>query len=126
MIAEIACQLIADAGFGTPGTDLFAFRAPEERDTCILVLEDLTGIAIDENLPGYIKGPFKIIVRNPDHQSAVTIASLVGAALNLHRQTVNGFYVVRMRQTATPITYPTPSSDVIEVSVDMWAVVVTP
>lgn len=126
MIENIAAQILQEKGLGVPGESLFIFHAPDEIGRCLLVLNSLDGIERDDELPGYKKADFKVIVRNPDYHSAMTIAKQVMSALDLHRLTVNGIFVQRMRASHDPIPFPIPDSDVIEVSVNMRAAFVEP
>lgn len=121
MIKQVAVDALQSAGLGTQGVDLFLFNAPEKAKKCILVIESLDGVPRDEDLPGYKKADFQVIVRNPDYQSAMTIAKQVVNALDLHRTNVSGLSIKRMRAKYDPIAFPIPDSDVIEVSINMWA-----
>lgn len=126
MIKDIAASLLAKGGLGVPGRSLFIYHVPDEINKCLLIIDDLEGIVRNEELPGYKKAHFKIIVRDTEYQSGVTIARQVISALDLHRLTVNGIYLQRMRATHDPIAFPIPDSDVIEISVNMQAVFVEP
>lgn len=119
-ITDIALKVLSDANLGVPGEDLFAYRAPERVRSCILVIDSLDPVALDENLPGYKKGRFQVIVRNPDYKSGLTIAKRAASALNLSRLYVNGVEVKRMRAEYDPVAFPMPDSDVIETCVNMW------
>lgn len=121
MINEAAAALLTEKGLGVPGESLFIFHAPERVKSCILIIGDLDGIERDPYVPGYKKAEFKVIVRRPDYQSAMTIAKQVISALDLHRKTVNGIYINWMRAAYDPIPFPIPDSDVIEVAVVMTA-----
>ncbi len=125
-ILEIAAGRLEAANLGAPGRDLFIFYAPDNVKRCILLVESLDGIQRDEDLPGYKKVFFNAIVRHSDYNSAVTIAKQVVSALDLHRLSVDGVWVKRMRATHDPIPFPVPDSDVIEVSVNLWAAFVEP
>jgi hypothetical protein len=126
MIVDVATSALEAAQLGKPGKTLFAYHAPDNIKICILVIADLDGAERDEYIPGYLKENFKAIVRHPDYKLALTIANKVTKALDFHRQTVNGVYVQRMRATHTPIAFPIPDSDVVEVSVNLWACYVEP
>lgn len=120
-IYDLAASKIEEAGLATAGIDLFVYHAPDKIKRCVLVIESLDGIMRDENLPGYKKADFKVIVRDTDYKSALTIAKAVASALDLHRLTLDEIYVLRMRSTHDPIAFPLSDSDVVEVSVPMWA-----
>lgn len=126
MIKEIAAQVLDSEGLGVPGKSLFIYHSPDNVRNCILIIDSLDGVERDENLPGYKKSEFSVIIRHTVYQSAMTIAKQVVKALDLHRLTVNGIYVNRMRATRDPIAFPIPDSDVIEVSVNLWAAFVEP
>ena len=123
---EAIAQVLQDAKLGIPGTTLFVYHVPDSVRNCILVIDSHDGIELDDNLPGYRKGNFKVIIRQTNYKSAMTIAKQVVSALDLHRLTVNGIYVIRMRSTHDPIAYPIPDSDVIEVAVNLWVAYVEP
>jgi hypothetical protein len=125
-ITNIVANLLAQANMGTLGSDIFVFNAPDKVRNCLLVLDSLDGIERNEDLPGYKKANFSVIVRNVDYQSAVTIANQVVSVLDLSRLSVDGVLVQRMRATHDPIPFPVPDSDVIEVSVNLWAAFVEP
>lgn len=126
MIIDVAAEVLAEAKIGVPGSSLFVYHAPENVKKCVLVTNLLNGTERDENLPGYKKTQFEVIVRHTEYQSALSIAKKVVAALDFHRKTVNGIYVQRMRPTHDPIPYPIADSDVLEVAVNLWAVYVEP
>lgn len=126
MIIEVASTVLAQSNLGVPGKSLFVYSAPDNVRNCILVIGSLDGVERDEYLPGYKKAVFNVIVRSTDYQSAMTIAKQVVAALDLHRLVVNGLDVIRMRATRDPIAFPIPDSDVIEVSVNLWAAYIEP
>lgn len=126
MISDVAAQLLQDNQLGVPGTSLFINFVPDEVQQCVLVLDSLEPAIRDENLPGYMKKDFQVIVRDTSYNSALTIAKKAIDALNLHRVTVNGIYVIRMRASHDPIVFPVPDSDIVEVSVNMRAIFVQP
>lgn len=126
MIKDVAATVLEAAALGIPGKTLFVFHAPDKIRNCLVIIGSLDGTERDENLPGYKKTEFKVIVRHTDYQSAMTIAKRAVSALDLHRVTVNGIYVNRMRATHDPIAFPIPDSDVIEVSINFWAAFVEP
>jgi len=126
VIKETAAKILQDAQLGVPGQSLFIFHVPDAVKSCIVIIDSLDGVERDESLPGYKKASFKVIVRQADYTSAVSIANKVVAALDLHRQSVNGIYINRMRATHDPIAFPVPDSDVIEVAVNMAAIYVEP
>lgn len=125
-ILDIVADRLIAAGLGVPGETLFIYHSPEQIKRCLLILPSLDGVELDEELPGYKKMPFQVIVRDMDYQSGLTLAKKVVSALNLSRQSVNGVEIKRMRATHDPIAFPIPDSDVIEVSVNMWTAFVEP
>lgn len=117
MIKEFVAQRLQAAGLGE---NLFIHHAPENLKSSIVILDSLDGVRRDEDLPNWKKADFQVIVRRTDYQSAMTIAKQVLSALDLHRQSSDGLYVVRMRASYDPIAFPIPDSDVVEVSINMW------
>lgn len=119
-LLEVLASVLQSAGIGTVGQDIFWFHMPENH-VGVLLLPPLEGIERDENVPGYKKAYFRAVIRNTDYQSALTVANQVASALDFHRVTVSGVKFKRVRPTTDPIPFPVPESDVIEVSVNLWA-----
>src|SRR5690606_41365013 len=110
IVTDAVVDLLQAAGLGQPGSTIFKFHAPERVKKCLLVLDPLEGFQLDEDLPGYLKGSFQVVVRDTDYQSAMTVAKQVSDALNLHRLNVNGIEIKRMRATHAPIAYRIPTA----------------
>lgn len=123
---DAIAQILEDAAIGTQGETIFVYHMPEQIREGVLLIEDPEGTEIDPDIPQWRKSEFRAIVRGFDYQSAMTVAKQVQSALDLHRLTVGGYQFVRVRTTHEPIPYPVPDSDLIEVSVNLWAVYIEP
>jgi hypothetical protein len=127
LILDAVAEYLESQGLGTRGQDLFVFHMPEGVNAGILVIADNDmATEVDEYIPKLKKSRFRVIVRHADYQSAVTLAYQVRNALDLHRATVGGISVLRLRSAYDPIAYPVPESDVIEVSVNLWSAYIEP
>lgn len=123
---DAIAEILAATSLGTPGADLFVFHMPEQTREGILITEDIDGTEVDDDIPQLRKAYFRAIIRGYDYQSAMTVAKQVQSALDLHRLTVGAYRFLRVRSTHEPIAYPVPESDLIEVSVNLWAVYIEP
>jgi hypothetical protein len=121
MKTEVIAQMLVDAGLGTLGTDVFFYSMPENHPKGILVIDNPEGTPLDENLPGYKKDEFRVIVRDSDYLQAMATAKQVMTALDIYRETHGVLEFKRMKAYTDPIAFMVPLSDTIEVAVNMCA-----
>jgi hypothetical protein len=119
-IHATVAALIAAAGIGTPGVDLFVYEVPAAATRYALIVPDLEGIPCDEYMPGFFQSRFSAIVRDADYQTVMTKAGQLAQALDLFRHDAGPIHIKRMRPTHKPIPYRIPDSDDVEASVNVW------
>lgn len=122
MKLEAVADILHDAGIAIKGDNLYIYHMPEGRQAGVLLLDDPDmPTEIDEYIPKLKKSNFRAVVRGPSYQEAMSLANQVRDTLNLHNQTVNGLKFLRLKPTYDPIAFPVADSDVVEVSVNLWA-----
>lgn len=127
MKLEAVAQILHDGGIATKGQDLYIYRMPDNTQAGVLLMDDTdTPTEIDEYIPKLRKSNFRAIVRGPDYTTAMTLAQLVRNALDVSQVTISGIIFLRLKPTYDPIAYPIPESDVVEVSVNLWAAYIEP
>lgn len=127
MKLEAVADILHGEGVAIKGQDLYIFHMPEGKQNGVLLIDDPdTPTECDEYIPKLKKSNFRAVVRGPSYEEAMTLAYLVRNALDLHNQTVNGLKFLRLKPTYDPIAYPIGESDVVEVSVNLWAAYIEP
>ncbi len=128
MKLEAVAEILVTQGIATVGDDLYIYSMPEGRQSGILLIDDPnTPTEIDEYIPKLRKSNFCAIVRGTSYETAMTLAYLVRGALDVAQVTAtNGLIFLRLKPTYDPIAYPIPESDVVEVSVNLWAAYIEP
>lgn len=124
---EAVASILNTAGIAISGTNLYIHNMPSGSQSGIMLLDDPdTPTEIDEYIPKLKKSNFRAIVRGKSYEEAMGLANQVCETLNLHNHTVDGLKFLRLRPTYDPIAYPISESDVIEVSVNLWAAYIEP
>jgi hypothetical protein len=127
MKLEAVADIVHNLGIAIKGDTLYIHHMPEGKQVGVLLLDDSdTPTEIDEYIPKLRKSNFRAVIRGVGYQDAIALANQVRDALNLHNQTVNGLLFLRLRPTYDPVAYPIPDSDVVEVSVNLWAAYIEP
>lgn len=127
MKLEAVAQILHDEGIATKAQDLYIYRMPENVQNGVLLIDDPdTPTEIDEYIPKLRKSNFRAVVRGPDYETAMALAYLVRNALDVAQVTVEGILFLRLKPTYDPIAYPIPESDVVEVSINLWAAYIEP
>ena len=127
MKLEAVAEILHAQGIAIKGQNLYIHNMPEGVQDGLLLLDDPDmPTEIDEYIPKLRKSNFRVIVRKKAYEEAMALAGQVSAALNLYNQTVNGLKFLRLRPTYDPIAFPNAESDVIEVSVNLWAAYIEP
>lgn len=123
---EQVAALLAAAGLGTPGKDLFVHRMPDGCPAGLVVLNRLAAQAIDWNLPRYRRDSFQVVARHRLPLEAERLARRAMEALTLFgwRELPPAGAVERptavmfIRPRHEPIVYPRSESDLHEASVN--------
>ncbi len=127
MKLEAVAEILHDAGIAIKGQDLYIYRMPENVQAGVLLIDDPdTPTEIDEYIPKLRKSNFRAVVRGADYETAMALAYLVRNALDVAQVTIDGLIFLRLKPTYDPIAYPIPESDVVEVSINLWAAYIEP
>lgn len=118
---EAIAQILADKGVGRLGVDIFIHTSPQSKAPHILLLPSIDGVERDENIPGWRKGEFRIVVRDPRLTRANATAERIIEHIDLHRVSAEQCDFQRIRATHDPISFPLPNSDMQEIIIPMWA-----
>lgn len=128
MKLEAVAEVLHNAGIAISGNTLYIYSMPEGKQVGVLLLDEPDmPTEIDEYIPKLRKSNFRAIVRGSSYQDAMALAYQVRDALNLYNHTAtNGLKFLRLKPTYDPIAYPVAESDVVEVSVNLWAAYIEP
>lgn len=128
MKLEAVADILHDAGIAIKGDTLYIYSMPEGKQAGVLLLDEPDmPTECDEYIPKLKKSTFHAIVRASSYQDGMALAYQVRDALNLHNHTaVSGLKFLRLKPTYDPIAYPVAESDVVEVSVNLWAAYIEP
>jgi hypothetical protein len=120
---EYFAKLIADAGYGVLGQNLFIHHMPETIPGGIVLRGPLQGVPLNHYIPGYYKGSFQLIVRSSDHASGQALSDQVSALLYFENRDVlddQGALIMRINHVfprVKPIVYPRLPNNSIEWSI---------
>lgn len=114
-----AAEKIQADGLGEIGVDLYVGTMPADVKRCAMLRDPLMGAAIDEEMEGFTKHQFQIIVRDIDPAAAWDRAKALGDALKVENVTGNGVVIRKMHPLTLPATYPQMDSDEMETSINM-------
>lgn len=81
---------------GTRGRDLFINEMPAGCNQGVVLLDTYVGTPIDEYLPGYYRGNFRVAVRSPDQVSGRLFAKKIVKLLKIERETAMGSTSVKL------------------------------
>ncbi len=125
---EAVAEILETEGIAIFGDDLYIYAMPEGIQNGVLLTDDTdTPTEVDEYIPKLKKSDFRAIVRGPDYKAAMALAKRVSDTLNKYDYMAsNGLKFLRLKPTYDPIAYPVSESDVIEVSVNLWAAYIEP
>lgn len=103
----------------TIGDKVFVQTIPVETLPAAMVVVPLTGVNVDEELPGYHEGSFQIIVRAKNPSQAYTLAKAFSDGLTLRNTEVTAnTYITRLQPRHLPVVYPRSTADQFEASVN--------
>lgn len=122
-------EILINEGIAVAGDTLYIYNMPEGMQTGVVLLDDPDmPTEIDEYIPKLKKSNFRAVVRGGDFVSAMALANQVRNALDKYNYTAaNGLKYLRIKPTYDPIPYPvSDTSDVIEVSVNLWTAYIEP
>lgn len=114
-----AAEKIQSDGLGEIGVDLFVGTMPADVKRCAMLRDPLYGAQIDEEMEGFAKHQFQIIVRDMDPLAAWERAKALGDALKVDSVTGDGIVIRKMYALDLPATYPKMDSDELETSINM-------
>jgi hypothetical protein len=118
MNLEQMAQALEDAGVGVQKKTLFINRLPVTVPTGILLKTTTAGTPIDWELPGFFRGKFQAIVRDPDFTAGAALAQQVSDALTFDETQLDGIYVKYVRPRNLPVAFPVNDADLIEFSIN--------
>lgn len=101
-----------------PNEVLFMYHMPETVKRGILVLHSLTGARFDNDINGYKKAKFQLIIREVDFQSGYALAKQAMTALKVERVTQGLAYFHFINPLHDPVAFPKSAGDFIEFSVN--------
>lgn len=117
-------EIIAEAGLGTPGVDLFVGTIPGDVASGIMVRPPLNPAEIDEGMDGHIDETIIVIVRDPDMAEGYARAKALMSALKKIEHRQGDIYFSWIRPESMPVSYPRGDGDEIETSLRVqigWA-----
>ncbi|SER25902.1 hypothetical protein SAMN05216548_1146 [Faunimonas pinastri] len=133
MRIDLLAELLSDAGLGVAGESLFLYEMPAECSQGLLIKTPLTGIAINEELPGYFKFGLQVIVRAMTHGAGEDLAGKVIQVLTINQRRIftnqDGSFAMqvnRLMPETLPIVYPRADSDALEWSINFACSLVLP
>lgn len=122
MKLDVLAQALEDALVGKIGRDIFVHFMPDQIVEGVLLLNSLSGAAIDHELPGYRRSTFQVIVRHQDYDEGEALARTVAGILTMEYETFTGVTTRYVRPKHDPVVYPVSKGDNLEFSVNYEAV----
>jgi hypothetical protein len=117
---DILAQIIADAGLGTKGVDLFLFHMPDNAHG-ILIRSPLQGIPVNHYLPGFLHAGIQIIIRSASQSAGDSLSKRLSTALTIVNTSYNdpqsgllAMTVNYIRPRSLPIIYPRDPGNIRE------------
>lgn len=97
---------------------VFMYHMPETVMRGVLLLHNLNGARLDDDIPNYKKARFQAIVREVDYQRGYELAKQVMTALTVDRLQEAGVYIHFLNPLHDPVAFPKSAGDFIEFSVN--------
>lgn len=132
MKLDLIAQLLADAGLGTIGVDIFAHSMPADCEKGIMLRNPLDGVPVNAYLPGYYRTKLQAIVRAPTFAEGDELSKRAGALLKMFNRRFTdqaGNLVLKVNHIypeKLPINYPRSPGQGIEFSLNFHACYVMP
>jgi hypothetical protein len=117
MILETVAQILADNDCGQLRKSIFVEFMPTKHKG-ILLIGSTAGGQIDEELPGYYRGSFQLIVREKDHVKGKELALKAIKALSIQNQQVGEVKLNYVRARHLPVFYKRSEGGSLEWSVN--------
>jgi hypothetical protein len=127
MRIDLLADILADAGIGAPGQDIYEEEMPADVRAGVLIKLPLQGVPIDHELPGYFRGAVQVIVRAQKVDTGDRLAKQVMDALTLSERTFldaqgnEVMHVNYLRPRTLPIVYPRSDGNGKEWSINLDA-----
>jgi hypothetical protein len=113
---EFALRLIAQAGLGTPGRDLYIGAIPNDVKNAVMIRGPIAGTQIDEGMANYYDSYFTVVVRDPNPDEGYSKAEAIATVLKVDRVEDENIFVLKMNPSSLPVSYPKGVSDEVETS----------
>lgn len=114
MILEKIADRIDEANLDAP---VFINFMPSESSPAILISDPLTGIETDQELRGFYKSTFDIVVRDTNYQKGEALCKAVVEAISLESKAIGEVKFYYIRGDHLPVSYPASEAGIIEFSV---------
>lgn len=113
-------ELLEGEGFGSIGTNIFINNVPFEVTEAIMVRPPMSGFRIDQELPGYFKSTFCVVLRTAGDLGLLEDKALeVSESLTMYEQDIGTeFHINYMRPLQLPYSYPITKGELVECKVD--------
>lgn len=122
MITKTVAAHLEDGGFGSEGIHIFIEFMPEGSEKAILILQPPSGARIDQNMPGYFRSGFQVIVRDKSFNDGNDIIKQVVTFLeNSANIELKGWRLRTARATHLPLHYRISDGKLFEHSVNFDA-----
>jgi len=126
MRSDLLAKRLQDKGVGNIGTDIFLHFMPVECSKGVLVKEPLHGMILNNELPGFIKTNFQIIVRAGNQVEGQDLVDRVSAAMKIKNELTlvesgSGEFAMKIIQclpSNLPIRFPRLDGNEIEWSLN--------
>ncbi|MFP3609179.1 minor capsid protein [Paraburkholderia sp. SIMBA_050] len=114
MHLEPIAALLEANNCGVRGESIFINEMRVE-DSGLLLKASYKGTPIDPELPDYYKGTFALIARGKGYANTKAVIEAAMTVLKIEQETqVGELFVKYLRAKTLPISYPIPSSGMIE------------
>lgn len=100
------------------GANIFVHTMPHDRTPAAMLVSGYQGMPIDQELPGYYRGPMQMIVRAKTSADAEEIATALMNGLWVHTTQMGSIYVNHLRPEHLPAVFPRSNGDFYEASVN--------
>jgi hypothetical protein len=115
MNLQLLTQRLEDAGLGEQGASLFVDQMPTAVTTAVMLRTPLSGVPIDNYLPGFYRARFQVIARAPTYDAGQTLIKQAMAVLKVPADTVIGTMKINYcRPLALPVPFPLSSANLTE------------
>jgi hypothetical protein len=112
-------QRLEDAGLGVQGKSIFIDQMPMTVTTAVMLRNPLSGVPINNYLPGFYRARFQVIARAPTYDAGQALMRQVIATLRVPAETmIDTAKINYCRPLTLPVPYPLSSANLIEWSVN--------